>query len=118
VFRFGVAVSMVIPGSIDTSHFQRSVNDAHYAQLAPPQKALYDPLIKGAAVIERETTLHKVSTSLTTRAIMHALFSETPKSRYLVGMDSKITRALRWLFSDRVLDWGYQVLLYQFEEKE
>jgi hypothetical protein len=112
-------VSLVIPGSVDSSHYQRRINsEAHYAQLTAPQKELYNPLIKGVAVIERETTLHKVSASVTTRAMLHALFSETPKSRYLVGMDSKITRAARWIFSDRVLDWGYQVLLYQFEDRE
>jgi short-subunit dehydrogenase len=120
VFRFGISVSLIIPGSVDTSsHYQRSVHsDALRVQLTPIQKNLYEPLVKGSEVIEKETSKHKSGTNLTTRAFFHALFSETPKSRYMVGLDSKLTRGIRWVFSDRLLDWGYQLLMYQFEKHD
>ncbi|KAI8892531.1 hypothetical protein BC833DRAFT_611396 [Globomyces pollinis-pini] len=120
VSRFEIAVSLIIPGSIDTaSHYHRPVYNPNkkQMQLTPNQQQLYEPLIRSVHLIERETAQHRIGTEITTRAIWHALFSENPKTRYFVGMDSKITRWLRWFCSDRLLDWGYQGLISQFEHQ-
>ncbi|KAJ3088232.1 hypothetical protein HDU96_004198 [Phlyctochytrium bullatum] len=46
----------------------------------------------------------------TSRAIVHALTSAYPKTRYRVGWDARATAALRWALPDRVLDWGFNAL--------
>ncbi|KAJ3098531.1 hypothetical protein HDU97_003950 [Phlyctochytrium planicorne] len=46
----------------------------------------------------------------TSRAILHALTSPYPKTRYRVGWDARATAALRWALPDRVLDWGFSAL--------
>ncbi|KAJ3208478.1 hypothetical protein HDU82_002434 [Entophlyctis luteolus] len=44
------------------------------------------------------------------RAIVHALTSPFPKTRYRVGWDAKTTSMLRWALPDRFLDWGFVAL--------
>ena len=43
-------------------------------------------------------------TTLVTDAIMHAITSAHPKTRYLVGADAKLLAFLKWARSDRTFD--------------
>ncbi|KAJ3257711.1 hypothetical protein HK103_004338 [Boothiomyces macroporosus] len=116
VFRFGISVSLIIYGAVDTSsNFSRPIVETkrNSTNFTPKQETLYKPLVKSVSIIDKETKEHTVEASVATRAIVHALTSETPKSRYLVGIDSKLTRLFGWVFSDRVLDLAYQVLVNQ-----
>ncbi|KAJ3206446.1 hypothetical protein HDU67_008159 [Dinochytrium kinnereticum] len=55
-------------------------------------------------------TAAQSSSRHTSRAIVHALTSPYPKTRYRVGWDAQATAALRWALPDRVLDWGFNAL--------
>ncbi|KAI8916865.1 hypothetical protein BC831DRAFT_486019 [Entophlyctis helioformis] len=85
------------------------------APMTDAQSQLYSPLIQSVDTILRETRGHLLSPEYTTRAIVHALTSSYPRTRYFVGFDAKMTSWMRAVFSDRVLDWGYQVLIHQLD---
>lgn len=54
----------------------------------------------------------------TTRAILHALTSAYPQTRYLCGWDARVAATLRWVLPDRVLDWGYQLVLSMTRQEQ
>ncbi|KAI8592395.1 hypothetical protein BDZ88DRAFT_407827 [Geranomyces variabilis] len=71
---------------------------------------MYAPLHSSLSQITAETRKHLISTSHTTRAILHALLDPYPKTRYLVGVDARLAWFLG-LLPDRVLDWAFWVAL-------
>jgi hypothetical protein len=48
---------------------------------------------------------------LTTNAIIHAMTSFSPKSRYAVGMDSKAIRLAQNFLPDSVMDIGMKIFV-------
>lgn len=119
VHRFGIAVSLVIPGSVDLTFldgfaYQEPSNGSVLHKLTIPDKEaqLYAPLIDSIETItSNEPKQQLVSPEHVTMAILHALTSPFPKTRYVVGIDAKLTQFLRTVFPDRLLDWGYHVLI-------
>ncbi|KAI8814565.1 hypothetical protein BJ742DRAFT_268973 [Cladochytrium replicatum] len=50
-----------------------------------------------------------------TRAIIHALTSKYPMTRYLCGLDARATALMRWVLPDRLLDLGFQAMVGERE---
>ena len=102
LYQFNISVSLIINGSVDY-HSSKSV--------LSEEDILYAPMIKTAKVMDREVYKNRTDLKIVLKSVDDALFSVNPKSKYLVGLDAKVTRIFRWLLSDRVFDWGYQVLV-------
>ena len=104
VYPFGISVSLIIPGAVDiTSKYASLIEGDASSPTALTNSR--SSLEKTAAIIDREVANNRMSSSVVTRSVDHALSSEYPKARYLVGLDSKLTRWLKWSCSDRLLDW-------------
>jgi NAD(P)-dependent dehydrogenase (short-subunit alcohol dehydrogenase family) len=104
---FGVAVSIVEPGSIDTPIWRKGAEraDALRAGFDPERAGLY------ASAVERfrKVALSRgpgASPDAVARAVEHALVSSRPRARYLVGRDAHLRAWLERLptrVRDRVL---------------
>ena len=73
----------------------------------------YGSLISSISLILENT--RPLSLGYSTRAINHALFSSSPKTRYFVGWDARATWLLRSLLPDRILDAMFTSSIAHFE---
>ena len=104
---FGVAVSIVEPGSIATPIWRKGADRAQELSegFEPERAALYAP----AVARFREVALSRglgVDPDVVANAVEHALTSSRPKARYLVGRDAHIRAWIERLptrLRDRVL---------------
>ncbi|KAJ3182703.1 hypothetical protein HDU87_008042 [Geranomyces variabilis] len=117
----GVQVVVVQPGAVDTNLWHKSQMSSSLAAMPTivttpstfrddKHEKMYAPLHSSLNQITAETRKHLISTSHTTRAILHALFDPYPKTRYLVGVDARLAWFLG-LLPDRVLDWAFWIAL-------
>ncbi|HVP30021.1 MAG TPA: SDR family oxidoreductase [Myxococcota bacterium] len=101
-----IDVSLVEPGAIQTPIFEKSDAEAevHLEKLPEEARALYAPFVEAirASVARRLRDAKPAST--VARAVEHALTAGRPRTRYRVGVDATVQRALaRWL-PDRARD--------------
>jgi NAD(P)-dependent dehydrogenase (short-subunit alcohol dehydrogenase family) len=104
---FGVAVSIVEPGSIATPIWRKGAERAQElsAGFEPERAALYAP----AVARFREVALARglgVDPDVVAKAVEHALTASRPKARYLVGRDAHLRAWIERLptrLRDRVL---------------
>lgn len=102
----GVEVSVVEPGAIDTPMRvkARGAGDRIVEAMSADQERLYGKAIAGfldavAKGDERATRPEKVAD-----AIVHALTSRRPRTRYLIGLDARSQVLIRRLLPDRLGD--------------
>jgi NAD(P)-dependent dehydrogenase (short-subunit alcohol dehydrogenase family) len=104
---FGIAVSIVEPGSIATPIWRKGADRAQElsAGFEPARAALYAP----AVARFREVALSRglgVDPDVVAKAVEHALIASRPKARYLVGRDAHLRAWIERLptrLRDRVL---------------
>lgn len=106
----GIAVSVVEPGAVKTPIWNKGIDAlAEVGRRLPPaalerygrQLAFFGKVL---AFNERRG----VAPDLVVDAVLHALESERPRTRYLVGSDARIRALQRWLLPDR---WADALLL-------
>ena len=79
--------------------------------------ALYDEMLAITVKRVQETAKRGIDPVYVAKAVHHALSASRPRTRYRVGTDARIVRALTWLLPDRAMDWvlykmyGYDALL-------
>jgi NAD(P)-dependent dehydrogenase (short-subunit alcohol dehydrogenase family) len=92
----GIAVSLVVPGALETEIFAKA---AAAAQAAGPASAeaerVYAPVVKAAT--ERMTDMKPKPVTAAVDAIRTALTERRPKARYTVGSDARQLELLRRL---------------------
>lgn len=110
---WGLHVVLIEPGSIKTPIWEKGVDTTAEmnAKLSDTGRSLYE---------NRITTLTKVLTKQAeagapvdqvSKAIVHAMTSAKPNTRYLVGQDAKMgARAHQWV-PDRLIDKGIRKML-------
>lgn len=103
---WGMHVALVEPGAVKTPIWSKSkeTGSAMRAEMPEGVNALYgaqlDQLIKISSVMEkRGVEPHEVS-----KAVIHALTSPTPKTRYVVGREAKAQAIISRLLPDRMKD--------------
>jgi NAD(P)-dependent dehydrogenase (short-subunit alcohol dehydrogenase family) len=103
---FGVKVSIVEPGAIETPMREKGSAAAHKVkvELSASQLRIYgkaiDGFIAGAAKADEQAS----SPEKVAAAIEHALTANRPRTRYLVGPDARAQALLASLLPDRVGD--------------
>ncbi len=102
---WGIRVSIIEPGSIDTPIWSRGEENADQVLAAAPQtEQLYGPAIEKFRKVVRQTADRGIPPERVAKAIVHALESKRPRSRYLVGLDAKLQARLVPLIPTPLLD--------------
>jgi NAD(P)-dependent dehydrogenase (short-subunit alcohol dehydrogenase family) len=101
-----ISVSIVEPGSIDTPIWERGERevDALEARASEAQDQLYGQAIEGFRQVARQTADRGASPEKAADAIEHALTSEHPRTRYLVGVDAKVQARVAPVLPTRLWD--------------
>jgi NAD(P)-dependent dehydrogenase (short-subunit alcohol dehydrogenase family) len=103
---WGISVSIVEPGSIDTPIWERGAQNAEEieARAHPEQEALYGKAIASFRKVVQDLADRGIPPEKVAEAISHALESGRPRTRYLVGLDAKVQARLKVLIPDRAFD--------------
>jgi NAD(P)-dependent dehydrogenase (short-subunit alcohol dehydrogenase family) len=98
-----IDVAVVEPGSIDTPIWRKGAEtaDDRTAKLSETDKRLYGKQLARMQEVLRETASRGIPPEKVAEAIRHAIESEKPKHRYLVGRDAKIGARLKGTLPDR-----------------
>jgi NAD(P)-dependent dehydrogenase (short-subunit alcohol dehydrogenase family) len=101
-----VMVSVVEPGATATPIWEKGSNAAVAArqELGPEAESLYGASLDRMEDVARETGERGVPPDQVAATILKALTARRPRTRYQVGIDSKVGVRLRALLPDRVMD--------------
>lgn len=104
---WGIRVAIIEPGAIATPIWKktRKETDAWDASWSPELKALYQEGFTRVKETATEAGERAQPAGLVAEAVIHALRSRFPRTRYLVGSDAKIRARLAALLPDLVNDW-------------
>lgn len=94
---WGISVSIVEPGSIDTPIWERGASNASEieARAHPDQEALYGQAIESFRKVVKDLAERGIPPEKVAKVIEHALSAARPRSRYLVGLDAKLQARLK-----------------------
>jgi len=102
---WGIPVSIVEPGSIDTPIWERGEQTAdEVGSRSPQREALYGRAIERYRKVIRETAERGIPPEKVAATIERALTSRRPRARYLVGIDAKVQARLKPLLPTPLLD--------------
>jgi NAD(P)-dependent dehydrogenase (short-subunit alcohol dehydrogenase family) len=100
---WGIAVSIVEPGSIDTPIWERGERTAE--EIGTPQReALYGKAVARYRKVIRDTAERGIAPEQVAKAIEHALSTSRPRARYLVGREAKLAARAKLLLPTSVFD--------------
>jgi len=100
---WGISVSIVEPGSIDTPIWERGERTAEEIGTAE-RESLYGKAVEGYRKAIRETAERGISPDQAAKAIEHALTSGRPRARYLVGLEARVAARAKLLIPTRIFD--------------
>jgi NAD(P)-dependent dehydrogenase (short-subunit alcohol dehydrogenase family) len=91
---WGISVSIVEPGTIDTPIWERGERNAQEVEARAPahQEELYGAAIARFREVVEKLAAKGIPPEKVAAAIAHALESGRPRTRYLVGLDAKQMR--------------------------
>jgi len=103
---WGIHVSAIEPGSIDTPIWERGeqIADDVATRMPAAQEELYGETIERFRSAVRRTAERGISPDKVAAAIAHALSARRPRTRYVVGADARGQALLARLLPDRVVD--------------
>jgi NAD(P)-dependent dehydrogenase (short-subunit alcohol dehydrogenase family) len=100
---WGISVSIVEPGSIDTPIWERGERTADEIGTVE-RETLYGKAVEGYRKAIRETAERGIPPEKAAKAIEHALTSGRPRARYLVGAEAKVAARAKLLIPTRIFD--------------
>jgi NAD(P)-dependent dehydrogenase (short-subunit alcohol dehydrogenase family) len=102
---WGLKVSIVEPGSIDTPIWERGQRKGEEIEARSPRTSqLYGAAIEKFRRVIEQTAERGIPPEKVARAISHALESPRPRSRYLVGLDARLQARLKPLLPTPLFD--------------
>ena len=102
---WGLKVSIVEPGSIDTPIWERGQRMGEEIEAKSPRtNLLYGAAIEKFRKVIEDTAERGIPPEKVAKAISHALESNRPRARYLVGLDAKQQARLKPLIPTSVFD--------------
>jgi len=104
---WGIAVSIVEPGSIDTPIWERgeAAADEIGQRAHSAQEDLYGKAIESYRKVVKQLAARGIAPGKVAEAVEHALSADRPRARYLVGLDAKIQARLKPIVPTPVFDW-------------
>lgn len=100
---WGISVSIVEPGSIDTPIWERGERTAD--EIGTSQReALYGEVVDNYRKVIKDTAERGIAPEKVAKAIEHALSANRPRSRYLVGLEAKLVARIKLLLPTPVFD--------------
>jgi NAD(P)-dependent dehydrogenase (short-subunit alcohol dehydrogenase family) len=100
---WGISVSVVEPGSIDTPIWERGERTADETA-TPRREVLYGRAIEKYRRVIRETAERGIEPEQVAAAIEHALGAKRPRVRYLVGREAKLAARAKQLIPTAIFD--------------
>ena len=99
LMEWGIQVAIIEPGMIATPIWQTSVAAAEKlaGQMPPEATEYYGRIINGVRERALGGTTKGAPPELVADAVEHALFSDSPKTRYVVGRDARLRLLLQRL---------------------
>jgi len=109
MLEFQVSVSIVQPGAIATSIFEKAIIDPVASGISEEQVKLYQYYWDNITIKRREVHANSEPSNITTTpAIVHALTDKYPKTRYIVGrvrgLPVTVVDWLDFILPDRLTD--------------
>jgi NAD(P)-dependent dehydrogenase (short-subunit alcohol dehydrogenase family) len=103
---WGISVSIVEPGSIDTPIWERGEREANdVIERGPAHQAeLYGKALAASREVSKRTAARGIPPDKVAEAIERALSSRRPRTRYLVGLDAKSQVRLKTVLPTRLVD--------------
>jgi NAD(P)-dependent dehydrogenase (short-subunit alcohol dehydrogenase family) len=102
---WGIGVSIVEPGSIDTPIWDRGERTAdEIGSRSPQREALYGRAIERYREVVRQTAERGIPPQKVAKVVERALSSSRPRTRYLVGIDAKVQARVRPLVPTPIWD--------------
>jgi NAD(P)-dependent dehydrogenase (short-subunit alcohol dehydrogenase family) len=102
---WGISVSIVEPGSIDTPIWDRGERTAdEIGTRSPRREELYGGAIAGYRKAVADLAARGIPPEKVARVIEHALCARRPRTRYLVGIDAKVQARLKVVIPNRIFD--------------
>jgi NAD(P)-dependent dehydrogenase (short-subunit alcohol dehydrogenase family) len=108
---WGIEVSIIEPGAIATPIWEKSLKTALDVEsdVTEEGRRLYGEAARRVREAVDQAAQRAIPTDAVVEAVLHALTSGRPKTRYLVGTDAKIRAMMvKWLpdrWQDRILTW-------------
>jgi NAD(P)-dependent dehydrogenase (short-subunit alcohol dehydrogenase family) len=101
-----IGVALIEPGSIATPIWKKSDAEAQATQreLGSDADAHYGPAMRAMREAAAETGRRGIPPDAVAAVVEHALISDNPRTRYLVGRDARIRAALASVLPDRLRD--------------
>jgi NAD(P)-dependent dehydrogenase (short-subunit alcohol dehydrogenase family) len=100
---WGISVSIVEPGSIDTPIWDRGERSAEESA-HPAREALYGQAIDSYRKLVRKLAERGIAPEKVAEVVEHSLSNRRPRTRYLVGVDAKVQARLKPLLPTPVFD--------------
>ena len=115
--RSGISVSIVEPGSIKTSIWDKGLDQLDDLDLPPGSMSIYGDV---AGVLRQgleQGEKNAIPPERVAEAIQDALTAKHPRARYRVGRDAKAMIALRSVLPDRVFDSLVHLIVKRLEKR-
>jgi NAD(P)-dependent dehydrogenase (short-subunit alcohol dehydrogenase family) len=102
---WGLKVSIIEPGSIDTPIWERGQRKAEDVEAKSPRtNLLYGAAIEKFRKVIEDTAERGIPPEKVAKAISHALEAKRPRPRYLVGLDAKVQARIQPLIPTSLFD--------------
>ncbi len=102
---WGIRVSLIEPGSIDTPIWERGEASADQTLAGSPRmREIYGPSIERYRKVIRDTAARGIPPDKVAVKIQHALEARRPRTRYLVGIDAHVQARLTPLLPTPLVD--------------
>lgn len=106
--RFGVRVSLLEPGSIATSIWNKNLDqmDRLDRSLDPEARERYLIETRAAVRMAKLQARLAIAPEKAARRVLHAFTAARPKARYVIGLDARLNLLLNALVPDAIKDLG------------
>jgi len=115
--RSKIPVSIVEPGSIKTSIWDKGLDEVDELDLPEESESLYGDVPAVLRKALEQGRRNAISAERVADAIQHALTAHRPKTRYRIGLDARAMIVLRAILSDRAFDSAISRAMRRLERR-
>jgi NAD(P)-dependent dehydrogenase (short-subunit alcohol dehydrogenase family) len=103
---WGINVALIEPGAVATPIWDKSIDESEaMMDQAPPELIeRYGEVIEAISKESRKNATKGTPPQEVADAVAHAITSDKPKTRYLVGRDAKVRGPVAKIMPDRLMD--------------